>query len=362
MKRELVPLAEKYSAKTPVDGLWVSVKLDGERAVWVPPSRGLVKEDVPFANNPTTWRARDAGHVATGLWTRNGNIIHAPDSFLNRLPPFPIDMELYAGPRSFQLLRSAVSKFEPDEAEWEDVTANIIDAVDIRRFLQPGIIATRQTQILISETAYQWWLQQDCSSVPTGSSFSARYDWLQKQLTGDQVLVPQIQLQRGLRAEQQVDELFNQALADGCEGLILRHGHATYTCARTRELLKYKPYQDAEGTVIGYLWGKMPDSRKSLTGLARGNRLGAMGGIILQLAGGKRFILSGTGFRLDECLLLYEDTATCAADEGLLKPGSVASDRIYNPLFPRGSQLTFIYRSLTNDGLPVEARFSRRRT
>ena len=118
MKRELLPKGQPLKA-TPVAGLMVSIKLDGERAVWVPNTRGMIKEDVPFANVPVTWKARDAGHTATGLWTQNGNIIHAPRLFLDQLPPFPVDMELYAGPGSFQRLRSIISTFMPDPAAWE---------------------------------------------------------------------------------------------------------------------------------------------------------------------------------------------------------------------------------------------------
>ena len=118
MKRELVPKGHPLK-NTPLSSLMVSIKLDGERAIWVPSTRGMIKEEVPFANTPQTWKARDAGRYTTGLWTQNGNIVHAPSHFLNMLPPFPVDMELYAGPGTFQLLRSTVSTFEPDAAAWD---------------------------------------------------------------------------------------------------------------------------------------------------------------------------------------------------------------------------------------------------
>lgn len=358
MKREFVPLAQPLKSSL-ITGLYASIKLDGERAVWIPPTRGMAKEDVPFANKPTTWTARDTGREATGLWTRNGNIIHAPAYFLNQLPPFPVDMELYAGPGTFQLLRSTVSTFEPDPAAWELVYPCILDAVDMEQFLAPGIIATRQASILIESSAYSWWLDTSCKAVPARLNFKQRYTWLQAQGV---VPVVQTPLPEGpLAASAMLDKLMDEILAEGGEGLILRQPFAPYTCARTRELLKHKPLQDAEATVIGYLWGKLPDHRKSLTGTAVGERLGVMGGMLVQLPNEKQFILSGTGFPFKDCQMVFRDTGKCAADVGLKNFGACVSDDIHNPKYPVGTVVTFTYRSFTTGGIPVEARFKRSR-
>ena len=358
MKRELVPLAKPYRNQN-VHGLLASVKLDGERAIWVPATRGMTKEDVPFANKPTTWVARDADHVASGLWTRNGNIIHAPSDFLDQLPPFPVDMELYAGPGTFQFLRSAVSTFTPDVDLWRHVEPCILDAVDMARFLSPGLVETRQSSILLTSDAYRWWVSLRQPAVPVSLGFKRRLDWM---LAQGITPLEQIQLPTSGFVMAVVDELMDRALAEGCEGLVLRQPTAQYTCARTAELLKHKPALDMDATVTGYVWGKLPDARKSLTGTAVGERLGMMGGLEVQLDSGKRFILSGTGFPYKDCHLVYTATGGCASDQGLLRPGTRVSAAVHNPKYPIGTVVTFKYRSLTTNGIPVEARFQRKRS
>lgn len=364
VKREFVPLAHVRQPQSSIVGWYASVKLDGERAVWIPPSAGMRKEDVPFANKPQTWSARDTGHIATGLWTRNGNIIHAPIDFISQLPPFPVDIELYAGPRSFQFLRSVVSKFEPDAHEWERITACVLDAVDMQQFLQPALIRTRNSIIAITSEAIDWWRKTNCQAVPYQFSFFQRLQWLQAQLSPKLqcVLVPQTRLPNtGMAADEQVDQLFEAVLEDGDEGLILKSPATLYTCARTKLTLKVTPQLTAEGRVLGYYWGREPDNRKSMAGTAYGVRLGAMGGVILQMPNGQTFTLSGTGFAIEDSALFYRENRACAADEGILNPGTEVADTIENPLYPRGSLLTYTYRALTDKGLPVSARFLRRR-
>lgn len=364
MKREFVPLAHVRKPQHDVSGWFASTKLDGERALWIPPTAGMEKEAVPFANRPTAWKARDAGHVSTGLWTRNGNIVHAPSDFLSQLPPFPVDLELYTGPGSFQLLRSIVADFEPNVEAWRDVSACIIDAVDMRKFLAPALIRTRQCQIMLDSGALQWWQTQQCPAVPEGMPFVQRFKWLERNFNASEqcVLVPQVQLpSSSVEAERVLTDLFDQAMSDGDEGLVVRSGAAQYECARTNHLLKVTPQLDAEGTVLGYMWGLAPDNRRSMSGTAKGVRLGAMGGVILRW-GEVIFLLSGTGFKMAESALVYEDTGQCAADEGIMHPGTRVAENITNPAFPRGSQITFTYRALTADGVPVSARYRRRRS
>ncbi len=358
MKRELVPLAKPYRNQD-LAGLLASAKLDGERAIWIPATRGMMKEDVPFANKPTTWQARDASHEASGLWTRNGNIIHAPSDFLDQLPLCPVDMELYAGPGTFQFLRSTVSTFQPDPHVWHFVAPCVLDAVDMARFLAPGLISTRQSSIHITAEAYRWWVSLQQPAVPISLSFTQRLAWLKSQ--GVEPL-EQVQLpSSGIQAQETVARLIDEVLAEGGEGLVLRQPTALYTCARTADLLKHKPLQDAEATVVGYVWGKLPDHRKSLTGAAVGERFGVMGGMEVQLANGKRFILSGTGFPYAECAMTEIETGRCAADEGFKNPGTPVSAEVHNSKYPRGTVVTFVYRSFTTNGIPVEARFKRRR-
>ncbi|MGO9107157.1 MAG: hypothetical protein ACLQDH_13660, partial [Dissulfurispiraceae bacterium] len=101
-KREFLQLADHYDPfKSNVAGWYISEKLDGTRCFWDGGlSRGLPPESVPWASvtDPKTGeRKAKIKPIATGLWSRYGNPIMAPDWWLNRLPACPLDGELWAG-------------------------------------------------------------------------------------------------------------------------------------------------------------------------------------------------------------------------------------------------------------------------
>ena len=110
-RREFLQLAHTYdAAKHKIAGWYVSEKLDGTRAFWDGGlSRGQPTKLIPWASviDPKTKKPKDrVKPVATGLWSRYGNPIMAPDWFLDSLPPIFLDGELWTGRGSFQLCRS----------------------------------------------------------------------------------------------------------------------------------------------------------------------------------------------------------------------------------------------------------------
>src|SRR5271163_3815382 len=108
MKREFVQLAHKFEEGKYNIGSWfMSDKLDGCRALWIPESRGFWADELPFANCAKDSRLLNRRR-STGLWTRYGNPIAAPDYWLDKLPPVCCDGELYIGLKSFQELMSVV--------------------------------------------------------------------------------------------------------------------------------------------------------------------------------------------------------------------------------------------------------------
>jgi hypothetical protein len=118
-RREFLQLAKSYDPKkSKIAGWFISDKLDGTRCFWDGGlSRGLSTESVPYASvlDPKTGKRKGKiKPVATGLWTRYGNPIMAPDWFLNQLPSVPLDGELWAGEGNFQLCRSICAGDEPD--------------------------------------------------------------------------------------------------------------------------------------------------------------------------------------------------------------------------------------------------------
>lgn len=103
----------------------------------------------------------------------------------------------------------------------------------------------------------------------------------------------------------------------GGEGLMLHRADAPYVTGRNDALLKLKPLEDAEATVIGYVPGK-------------GKYTGKMGALQVETADGKRFNI-GTGF----------------TDAVRANPPAI------------GTVITFTYRGLTKNGLPRFASYLR---
>jgi DNA ligase-1 len=114
--------------------------------------------------------------------------------------------------------------------------------------------------------------------------------------------------------------LLDQVVRGGGEGLMLHKGSAAYRSGRSDDLLKLKPFDDAEARVVGYKQGK-------------GQWQGMTGALILQTPEGQQFAL-GTGL-------------------------PTAMRRSPPPL---GSWITYRYQGLhEKSGLPRFARFLRLR-
>jgi DNA ligase-1 len=106
-----------------------------------------------------------------------------------------------------------------------------------------------------------------------------------------------------------LDEL-NRVSAVGAEGLMIRKPKSLYESCRSNTLLKVKPFQDAEGLVIGHKPGKKKHK-------------GVLGAVVIRMSSGVEFDL-GTGF----------------SDEERRNPPKV------------GDMVTFRFTELTNDGKP----------
>lgn len=320
--REFLLLAKTYKGQN-VEGWYASEKLDGMRAFWDGgTTRGKPTHSVPWANLD-----KAVSPESTGLWTRYGNVIHAPGWWLDKLPPIPLDGELYVGRGCFQKTISICRTYRPDE-RWHDVKYHIFDMPGHWQFACQGRINNPNFSRIIDE-------DRVIATFGTPLPPSVFLDVVREMKTyANDIVIPCEQVI--IPNAKALGNLMATVLDAGGEGLVLRDPHSVWIPYRTDFLLKVKGFLDAEATVLGYISGQ-------------GKLLGLMGALIVDF-GGTIFELSG--FTDNERRL--SDVNWCYNN-----PGKEVPDWITSDYFPRGSSVTFRYRELTNDGVPKEARYLR---
>ena len=246
-------LANVYRDGIDVTQYLVSEKLDGVRAIW----------------------------DGQTLVFRSGHPVDAPCWFIDGLPKQPLDGELWLGRGSFERLSGIVRRTTPVDDEWRQVRYMIFELPGA-----PGSFAERAERI-----------QQVVAQ--------ANVPWL--------AAIPQISaVDRNI-----LQKMLAETLAAGGEGLMLHRAAALYSSGRNDDLLKLKPWLDAEALVVAHLPGK-------------GKYTGQLGALRVQLPDGRLFRL-GSGF----------------TDEQRRNPPAI------------GATVTYRYRDLTARGLPRFASFLR---
>lgn len=246
-------LAEVYREGVDLREYWVSEKLDGVRAYW--DGRRLV--------------------------SRGGRVFAAPAWFTEGFPRVPLDGELWMGRGRFERLTGVVRRQRPDEAGWRAVRYRVFD-------------------------------------LPAGAGdFERRLSRLRAIFA--RLRSPYIDLveQYHVADHATLMRRLQEVVAGGGEGLMLHRASAPYRPGRGRDLLKVKPYLDAEARVVAHIPGK-------------GRLQGMLGALLVEMPDGRHFRI-GTGF-------------------------SDAERR--HPPAP-GSLVTYRYHGLTGRGLPRFASFLR---
>jgi DNA ligase-1 len=343
-KKEFVQLAHTLQPnKHSIAACFMSPKLDGVRAIWDGGiSRGRPCSQVPWANTEKDHKKINPP-VATGLWSRTGKAIQAPGWFLDKMPDFPLDGELWMGMQSWQQLQSCVSADEPDD-RWHLVEYKIFDSPAYTRLFEPREVKVRNSYTF--DVRPPDWAMKWSSGVKDHWSFELVLRWLRKRFEehGQVSLVSQTQLPyKPQEAMKLAEEYAATVIDDGGEGIILRRHTGLWTPERSWDILKFKPELDDEGVVVGYFAGKETDKGSKL--------LGMMGALELEWQGA-RFKISG--FTDHERKL-----PDAASDWAAANPGSRLPDGYQNATFPVGASVTFKYRELSDDGVPKEARYLR---
>jgi len=360
MRREFLQLANKYKTQN-IAGYWASEKLDGTRCFWDGGvSRGVPTSQVPWANliDPKTGEPKKkVKPIATGLWSRPGNPIIAPDWFLNQLPSCLLDGELFAGRGNFQLCRHIVAGDTPGE-EWDKIRYCVFGSPSFDAVFSDGLIKT-PTQITTMnleanakfyEERAQTGVLVNFKSLQVPVPFHDELMFLLNMVTtecGVVDMIPQGQLPDDqAEAKACVERMLASFLDLGGEGLVLRCNEAGWEPKRIKGLLKVKPEDDDEGTVTGFTSGRKTNKGSKLLGL--------IGALILDYKG-QRLELSG---------LTDEERAfdTDEAEEWAIRnPGEDMPSGIQGLHFKIGYTVTFRYCGLTDAGLPKFARYWRKR-
>jgi DNA ligase-1 len=308
MKREFVMLSHDYDpGRHPVAGTFLSEKLDGQRALWLPETRGLDIAEVPFANRQRDLRE----HVCSGLWSRYAKVIHAPDWWLDKLPIIPLDGELWMGRQRFQGLMSIVKELHPGEG-WEGVKYKIFDAPTYKDFFTYGQVRNQNYEYLFSGV-------QLYPDIYPSKSIEVVYYFLKDNYPYLDVHEQEMLPYTTEKAVARLEERMASITAEGGEGVILRNPSSVWTPYRSHAMVKVKPYKDDEAIVEGWHEGK-------------GKHRGRLGSLILNWRG-IRFDV-GTGFTDEE-------------------------RKNYQVKYKVGTIVTFRYRETSKDGVPKEGRFLR---
>lgn len=344
-KREFTMLAHKYTPKKhSATGWFLSEKLDGERVFYDGGiSRGMDTRDVPYANTIKDKKTV----IATGLWTRGGKVVHAPPGFLKDLPEkVCLDGELWLGRGKFQELISIVRSENGTDEDWREVKYMLIDSPAMVAFATPGRIHDRDWETYFD---FENWARERMDVRSIGWVYRDIYEKLKDFRSFnidviDQELLP---VQTPL-ANKRIEERFREAVDGGAEGVMLRNPTSVWLPYRSNDLLKIKPQEDHEGTVVGYQSGKITN---------KGSRnLGAMGSLIVESDfEGKKVVHEVSGFTDFERQFRGVEAYKFAFEH----PDEKMPDWVLNESFPIGTVVTYKYTELTKDGIPRHCNYWR---
>jgi DNA ligase len=209
-------LAESWNSAADLTGWWMSEKLDGVRAYW-------------------------DGKV---LISRLGNVFHAPDWFVAKLPDVPLDGELWLDRKKFSQTISIVKRQDRSD-HWKQVSFVVFDA--------PAL----------------------------DDPFEKRVRFLEEFFARDRLPYARPHQHEPCKSIEHLKAELSRVEALGGEGLMMRQPGSKYESGRSSTLLKIKTFHDAEARVIGHLAGK-------------GRHKGRLGALEVEM-NGVRFSV-GTGF------------------------------------------------------------------
>ncbi len=149
------------------------------------------------------------------LLFRSGRPVHAPRWFIQKLPPFAVDGELWSKRGDFEHISSIVRDKEPS-SEWKKIGYYIFDVPEAKG----GLLKRLET------------LKPFCNDIVH--------------------LIPQ----KRISSKKALQNYLKKVEAKGGEGVVVRDQKAPYIPKRTAKALKVKSFLDDECEVVGYKKGK----------------------------------------------------------------------------------------------------------
>jgi len=361
-KREFLQLAHTYKPeKHGIAGHWTSDKLDGQRFFWDGGvSRGILKKNVPWANTAKDDRYK-IPQIATGLWSRYGNVIHAPEWWLDELPRCFLDGEGYCEDiRYRQELSSIIKQLIPNSEDWKKPKFYVFGIPPIEEIFKSGWIKNVNFTKYIDGDKCRAFIDSYYgkliyASTPTTTSRSV-YHKLDEILTGNIVALRhqqyELDFNTTIAIKQVAHRLEIATSVPGGEGIVVRNPDSTWKAERCHSLLKVKGEDDAEATVIGYTAGKLTDLGSK--------HLGYVGALIIDFRGSRMEL---AGLNDEERILVHRETRMpqAAYHWAVDHPGQEIPEIYESEMISKGTVITLKYRGLSKDGIPQEARYWRKR-
>ena len=349
-KRTLTMLADDYNPlKFKAEGSFMSEKLDGVRALWLPWTRNLPVENIPFANRLKDKRE----YICSGLWTRRGKVIVAPDWWLDQLPKdMPLDGELFIGRNLFNKTVGTVRKLEPVDTEWAEIAYRIFDIPSFQQFFKTGWIreggkaGEPAYEVLMKET---WAADFNLMSHPFYKQrrFTEVMSFFKNVQLWNNVVYP-VEFQQLPFSARDAEEIVATRLIQitelGAEGLMLRRPHTCWEPIRHNELVKVKKMLDSEAQILGYVAGSGKYLGMVGAFRVRWNPTTSRGPIVFDLS----------GFTDIERQVKFEFQTLFKENPEKFFDVPASQD------FPIGCPLTFRYNDVTPDGKPRFARYWRK--
>lgn len=258
---------------------YMSEKYDGQRALW-----------------------DGSKFITRGSGTGNPRVYpYVPIWIIALMPPgICLDGEFFTKRDSFQELGFLRSKLKESgkrllDKKWENIKYQVFDIIT------PDLFEARQKMLktVVSERCKTW------SQIPLPPYISR----------GECPLVFTEQLL--ITSEEKMNEYYNNLVSNGAEGVMIRAPRCPYIPRRTWLMLKLKPEEDSECTIIGYKPGE-------------GKYSGMLGAFHCNDPSKGNFYIAG----------MTDDIR-----------------KNYLKTHPIGTKITYLYTFLTDSGLPRHPRY-----